>query len=134
MIHIARHILDALLHKTGLYHLTHEVLTTLMSEVMAIINCRALLPISSDPDALEVLSPAMLLNQKVSTVPELLGDFDMKEWRRVQCLADIFWKAWRRDYLATLQAWRKWTEKRKVYPRPVLEVVLLLPGKSKKDQ
>ncbi|GAA6084833.1 uncharacterized protein LOC113098256, partial [Tachysurus ichikawai] len=118
MVHIARRILDALLLKNGLSRLTHEVLTTLMSEVMAIMNARPILPISSDPDTLEVLSPAMLLNQKASTVPAPLGDFDIndlykKEWRQVQCLADAFWKAWSRDYLATLQVRRKWTEKRR---------------------
>lgn len=118
MIHIARHIVDALLQKNNLSRLTHEVLTTLMSEVMAIMNARPLLPISSDPDTLEVISPAMLLNQKASTVLTPLGDFDMKdlykkEWRQVQCLADAFWKSWRRDYLATLPVRRKWTGKRR---------------------
>lgn len=51
-------------------------------------------------------------------IPAPLGDSDIKdlykkEWRQVQCLANAFWKAWRRDYLATLQVWRKWTEKRR---------------------
>ncbi len=40
MINTARHILDALLLKNSLSHLTHEVLTTLMSEVMAIMNAK----------------------------------------------------------------------------------------------
>ncbi|XP_026147341.1 uncharacterized protein LOC113121247 [Carassius auratus] len=137
MIHIARNILDALLLKTGLSRLTHEVLTTLMSEVMAIMNARPLLPISSDPDTLEVLSPAMLLNQKASTVPAPLGDFDIKdlykkEWRQVQCLADAFWKAWRRDYLATLQVRRKWTEKRRNLEEG--DVVLLKDSKVKRSE
>lgn len=65
--------------KTVLSRLTHEGLTTLMSEVKAIMNTRPLLPISSDPDTLEVLSPEMLLNQRTSTVPAPLGDFDIKD-------------------------------------------------------
>lgn len=46
---------------------------------VSIMNARPLLPISSDPDTLEVISPAMLLNQKASTVPAPLGDFHMKD-------------------------------------------------------
>ncbi len=137
MINTARHILDALLLKTSLSRLTHEVLTTLMSEVMAIMNARPVLPISSDTDTLEVLSPSMLLTQNASTVPALLGDFDMKdlykkEWRQVQYLADAFWKAWRRDYLVTLQVRRKWTaEKRDLQEG---DVVLLKDSNVKHNE
>ncbi len=137
MINTARRILDALLLKNSLSRLTHEVLTTLMSEVMAIMNARPLLPISSDPDTLEVLSPSMLLTQKASTVPAPLGDFDMKdlykkEWRQVQCLADAFWKAWRRDYLATLQIRRKWTEEKRNLQEG--DVVLLKDSNVKRNE
>lgn len=55
MIGVARRILDALLLKTKTLHLTHEVLVTLMSEVMAIMNARPLVPVSSDPDVPTVL-------------------------------------------------------------------------------
>ncbi len=108
-----------------------------MSEVMAIMNARPLLPISSDPDTLEVLSPSMLLTQKASTVPAPLGDFDMKdlykkEWRQVQCLADAFWKAWRRDYLATLQVRRKWTEEKRNLQEG--DVVLLKDSNVKRNE
>lgn len=41
--------------------LTHKILVTLMAEVMAIINVRPLVPVSTDPDASEILSPALLL-------------------------------------------------------------------------
>ncbi len=137
MINTARRILDALLLKNSLSRLTHEVLTTLMSEVMAIMNARPLIPISSDPDTLEVLSPSMLLTQKASTVPAPLGDFDMKdlykkEWRQVQYLADAFWKAWRRDYLATLQVRRKWTEEKRNLQEG--DVVLLKDSNVKRNK
>lgn len=48
MIGIARRILDSMLmqHKT---RLTHEVLSTLMAEVTAIMNARPLLSVSTDP-------------------------------------------------------------------------------------
>ncbi len=104
---------------------------------MAIMNARPLLPISSDPDTLEVLSPSMLLTQKASTVPAPLGDFDMKdlykkEWRQVQCLADAFWKALRRDYLATLQVRRKWTEEKQNLQEG--DIVLLKDSNVKRNE
>ncbi|KAM4588914.1 uncharacterized protein PAE49_003301 [Odontesthes bonariensis] len=117
LIGVARRILDAMLLQTGHTRLTHEVLSTLMAEVMAIMNARPLVPVSSDPDEPTVLTPAMLLTQKMSTVSAPSGNFQMaelhgKQWKHVQCLANTFWKRWRRDYLSTLQGRRKWTEER----------------------
>ena len=44
--------------------LTHEVLTTFLAEVMAIINNRHIVPISTDSESPEVLTPNVLLTQK----------------------------------------------------------------------
>lgn len=117
LIGVARRILDAMLLQPGHTRLTHEVLSTLMAEVMAIMNARPLVPVSSDPDTPTVLTPAMLLTQKMSTVSAPSGHFQMaelhgKQWKHVQCLANTFWKRWRRDYLSTLQGRRKWTDER----------------------
>ncbi|XP_076832060.1 uncharacterized protein LOC143477359 [Brachyhypopomus gauderio] len=113
MIGVARRILDALLLKTKTLHLTHEVLVTLMSEVMAIMNARPLVPVSSDPDMPTVLSPAMLLTQKIDPVSPPPGEYNLKDlyskqWKQVQALADAFWKRWRQEYLTSLQPRRKW--------------------------
>lgn len=113
MIGIARRILDALLLKTKNPHLTHEVLVTLMSDVMAIINARPLVSVSSDPDAPTVLSPAMLLTQKVQPVLPPPGEYGIKDlyskqWKQVQAMADAFWKRWRQEFLMSLQPRRKW--------------------------
>ncbi|XP_036067154.1 uncharacterized protein LOC118598516 [Oryzias melastigma] len=111
MIGVARRILDAM--RTYIHSsLTHEVLCTLMAEVTAIINSRPLVPVSSDPEAPELLTPAMLLTQKQSAPPPP-GNFTEKDlykrqWRQVQCLADQFWSRWKREYLQTLQVRRKW--------------------------
>lgn len=114
LIGVARRILDGLLMKDGHTRLTHEVLSTLMAEVMAIMNARPLVPISYDAEIPEMLSPATLLTQKASVAPAPLGDFELDhlckvQWRQVQSLADSFWKRWRVEYLATLQPRRKWT-------------------------
>ncbi|TWW54543.1 hypothetical protein D4764_0103490 [Takifugu flavidus] len=110
----AMRILDAILLQKGPIRLTHEILSTFMAEVMAIINARPLVPISTDPEMPAVLTPAMLLTQKMSTVSAPSGDFCSaslyrKQWKQVQCLADTFWKRWKGEYLSTLQCSRKWT-------------------------
>lgn len=97
LIGMSRRVLDAMLLRTGLGRLTHEVLSTLMAEVMAIMNARPLLPISTDPENPTVLTPAMILTQKMNAWAAPSGNFDTshlheKRWKQVQCLADTFWK------------------------------------------
>lgn len=113
MIGVARRILDAMLLKVHSPKLSHEVLVTLLAEVVAIMNARPIVPVSSDPHSPAVLTPAMLLTQKTDSLTAPLGYFDLKDlyrsqWKQVQNLADHFWKQWRQEYLATLQPRRKW--------------------------
>lgn len=110
MIGVTRRILDSMLSNTSSKHLTHEVLTTLMAEVTAIINARPLVPVSSDHSCPEVLSPAVLLTQKqCSPVHFECQSVDPRvQWKYVQSLADTFWKRWRTEFLYTLQQRRKW--------------------------
>lgn len=96
MIGVARRILDALLLKRNTPHLSHEILVTLMSEVMAIMNARPLVPVSSDPDMPAVLSPAMLLTQKVENVSPPPGQFDLK---------DLYSKQWKNRIVDILMCW-----------------------------
>lgn len=115
LIGVARRILEAMLLQTGPTRLTHEVLSTFMAEVMAIMNARPLVSVSTDPDMPMVLTPAMLLTQKMSAVSAPCGNFGTaqlygKQWKQVQCLADTFWKRWKGEYLSTLQSRRKWTK------------------------
>ncbi|XP_075315887.1 uncharacterized protein LOC142375626 [Odontesthes bonariensis] len=137
MIGIARRILDALLLKTNTSHLTHEVLTTLMAEVTAIMNSRPLVPVSSDSEAPAVLTPSMLLTQKAETLSAPEGDFDVndlsiKHWRKVQGLADAFWKRWRQEYLVTLQPRKKWHTDR--CNLQVGDVVLLKDSQARRTE
>uniref|UniRef100_UPI0009B3E70D uncharacterized protein LOC109953346 n=1 Tax=Monopterus albus TaxID=43700 RepID=UPI0009B3E70D len=116
MIGIARRILDSMLLQQNT-QLTHEVLCTLMAEVTAIINARPLTPVSSDPENPFILSPSMLLTQKVGVSPPLgnFSDKDLytKQWRQVQALANQFWTRWRKEYLHLLQLRQKWTAVRR---------------------
>ncbi|KAK7891906.1 hypothetical protein WMY93_023869 [Mugilogobius chulae] len=97
LIGLSRRILDAMLLKNNI-QLTHDTLCTLMMEVAAIINARPLVPVSNDPEAPSILSPAMILTQKVGVAPPpgqfTNKDLYSKQWRQVQALADEFWRRW----------------------------------------
>ena len=115
MIGVTRRILEAMLAEVPSKHLTHEVLTTLMAEVSAIANARPLVPVSSDPEVPEILTPSTLLTQKPQQLKPPTGDFNARDlysaqWRHVQHLANIFWYRWRKEYLQTLQRRRKWQD------------------------
>ena len=113
MIGIVRRILDSMFLKLGPAQLSHDVLHTFLAEVSAIVNSRPLVPVSDDPECPEVLTPAMLLNQKTKILSAPPGTFTRedlfgKQWRRAQYLADVFWTRWKREYLPILQPRRKW--------------------------
>lgn len=113
MIGVSRRILESMLQGFGPSRLSHEVLSTFMCEVTAIVNARPLVPVSTDPEAPLILTPATLLTQKFSAVLPPPGEFSEKDllvrqWRQVQSLANTFWNRWRKEYLTTLQNRRKW--------------------------
>jgi len=100
MIWMTRRILDYVLADLGPKRLTHEVLTTL-------------LPVPSDPEMPETLTPATLLTQKSRALKSIPGNFSStelysKQWRQVQHLANMFWTRWRKEYLPTLLPRRMW--------------------------
>ena len=59
-----RHVLDAMFTELGQSQLTHELLVTLMAEVVAIANARPIAALLSNTDDPQPLSPAMLLTMK----------------------------------------------------------------------
>ena len=85
-----------------------------MAEVCAIVSSRPVVPVSTDPDDPQLLSPATLLTQKTASEVVHLDLSDVKgvykaQWHRAQALADTFWKRWSSQYLASLQVRRKST-------------------------
>ncbi len=137
LIGVARRILDGMLIQAGPTRLTHEVLTRLMAEVMAIMNARPLVPLLYDPESPTILTPAMLLTGKTAPTSAPHGEFDLsdlykQQWKHVQCLADTFWKRWREEYLATIQPRRKWTEEKRNIQ--VGDVVLLKDSQTKRNE
>lgn len=88
-----------------------------MAEVAAIMNARPLVPVSTDPDNPQILSPSMILTQRSAVSPPTghFSENDMytKQWKQVQALANQFWRRWRKEYLPLLQRRQKWTTHRK---------------------
>ncbi|XP_057699014.1 uncharacterized protein LOC130920115 [Corythoichthys intestinalis] len=117
MIGVTRKILNAMLLEHPYGKLTHEVLVTLLAEVTAIVNARPLTAVSTDPENPVILTPAMLLTQKVGTPPIPPGQFQTSDlfkaqWKRVQYLANVFWSRWQKEYIAGLQVRHKWKTKK----------------------
>ncbi|XP_052089512.1 uncharacterized protein LOC127726248 [Mytilus californianus] len=118
LIGVSRRILDGLLLENKSRTITHEVLVTLMAEVMAIINNRPLLPVSTDPECPSILSPSSLLTMKTSPDVNpfpLFGPKDMlkAQWKCAQGLAEEFWRRWKSEYLHELQIRTKWQTDRR---------------------
>ena len=132
MIGVTQRILDSIFADRGPRHLPHEVLSTLMAEVTAIVNARPLIPVPLDPDMPEILTPATLLTQKSESLKSIPGNFTQqelysKQWRQVQHLANVFWARWRKEFLPMLQPRRKWQQEVKNLQEGDL---VLLPSKD----
>ncbi|XP_021366693.1 uncharacterized protein LOC110459000 [Mizuhopecten yessoensis] len=128
MIGVTRRIIDALLLDSRRGVLTHEVLTTFLAEVTAIVNSRPLVPLSSDPQDPYPLSPSLILTHKSDSVTDIIIPADTRNMYRahlkmVQCLSDMFWKRWRMEFLQSLQGRRKWHQDQRNFR--VSDVVLL---------
>lgn len=115
MVGVAKRILNAMLLQHGSTRLSHEVLTTFLAEVTAIVNARPLVPVSTDPEDPVLLTPATLLTQKIGSLSAPPGKFDSndvsrRQWRHVQHLAQTFWNRWKNQYLPLLQPRKKWVD------------------------
>ncbi|XP_038155609.1 uncharacterized protein LOC119792853 [Cyprinodon tularosa] len=137
MIGIARRILNSMFQDCKKAMLTHELLSTFMAEVCAIMNARPLVPVSTDPESPLILTPSMLLTMKTGCAPPPPGNFEngillKEQWKRVQSLADIFWSKWRREYLHTLQLRHKWQDKKQSLKEG--DIVLLKDSQAKRNE
>lgn len=112
MIGIARKIFNSMFLQLGTSKLSHEALSTLIAEVVAIIDARPLVPVSTDPDDPLIMTPATLLTQKVSPSSAPVGDWvkvlHKHQWHQVLHLAQTFWDRWKKHELSSLQPCRKW--------------------------
>ncbi|GAA52624.1 hypothetical protein CLF_108470 [Clonorchis sinensis] len=91
--------------------LTDEQLNTLLIQAERILNNRPIVPLSSDSNDLEPLTPnSLLLMRCCPAVPgrDGLASRYHAGWKQVNYLAGVFWRRWIREYLPTLQVRTKW--------------------------
>lgn len=106
----AKHHLTRIL---GDKHLTFEELSTLFTQVEAILNSRPLTPLSSDPNDLCPLTPAhFLIGRPLTSVPSagLLDErpSSLSRYQYLEKMRQHFWERWKNEYLSELQQKLKW--------------------------
>lgn len=93
--------------------LTYEELSTFLIQVECCLNSRPLYPLSSDPTAMAVLTPAhFLVGGPLHAVPErnILSakPSALTRWQLTTQMFQRFWVQWSTEYLHTLQQRKKW--------------------------
>lgn len=96
--------------------LTFEELTTVLTQVEAILNSRPLEPLSDDPEDISVLTPGhFLIGNPLTTIPEpSLDDLEisrLSRWQFIQQRVHQFWSQWSSHYLQRQQSISKWHHK-----------------------
>lgn len=91
---------------------TYEELSTVLCKIEAVLNSRPLMPLSSDPNDLEPLTPGhFLIGKPLRALPERdLAEMAMtklQRWDRVTKVQQDFWNRWKRDCLHLMQARQK---------------------------
>ncbi|XP_049878086.1 uncharacterized protein LOC126375230 isoform X4 [Pectinophora gossypiella] len=90
----------------GNANLTFEELSTLFTQIEAILNSRPLTPLSHDPNDLSPLTPGhFLIGRPLTSLPAPPGD-NMKLKNRyilIENLRQRFWERWRHEYLSEMQ-------------------------------
>ncbi|XP_011880190.1 PREDICTED: uncharacterized protein LOC105568822 [Vollenhovia emeryi] len=92
--------------------LTFEELTTLLTQIEAILNSRPLEPLSDDADDIAALTPGhFLVGSPLTAIPEPsltdLAISRLSRWQLIQQKAH-FWTHWAAHYLQRQQAISKW--------------------------
>ncbi|GBM00391.1 hypothetical protein AVEN_179206-1 [Araneus ventricosus] len=97
----------------GNTNLTFEELSTLLTQIEAVLNSRPLIKLDdNDVASLTVLTPShFLIGDAMTSPPEILEEakLSLKDlWDIVQKMKLIFLKRWHMDYLISLQSRDKW--------------------------
>ncbi|GBN34828.1 hypothetical protein AVEN_61683-1, partial [Araneus ventricosus] len=97
----------------GAQILIYEEFSTLLVQIEACLNSRPLVPVSSDPDDLSVITPAnFLIGSTLDAIPERdVTNFTIPladRWKLVQQISQSFWKRWSSEYITQFQRRSKW--------------------------
>ena len=114
MIRSVRRILVSLTEERTL---NEDQLHTFLLEAESILNSRPLIPVTTEADSQEPLTPNHLLKLHPSgNLPPCITSksdcYAKQRWRHVQYLANQFWTRWSREYLKTLISRQKWLRKK----------------------
>lgn len=109
-------------------HFTFEELTTLLTQIEAVLNSRPLCRLHESVDDLQVLTPGhFLIGEPMLNLPEPsyenIPENKLNIWQNIQKRVQGFWKSWHKDYLCTLNQRSKWS---KEGPRFVVDDIVLL--------
>lgn len=93
--------------------LTYEDMYTVLIQIESILNSRPLTPLTTDPNDLDILTPAhFLIGRSFSTIPDPdVRDLSVSRLNRYQHLQQItrhFWAKWSKEYIGELQQRTKW--------------------------
>lgn len=110
-----RQIKSSLVKIVGTQLLTYEEMSTVLTQIEALLNSRPLSVLSSDPSEPLALTPAhfLVLTPLKSLPAEDLSNVNtnlLHRKRVVDHLVQSFWKRWKVEYLNTLQVRNKWTK------------------------
>lgn len=97
-----------LFRQLGNIRLSFEDMTTVLTQIESIMNSRPLLPITDDPDDLDVLTPAhFLLGTSATALPDPdvsnVPASRLTHYQQLQMHVQQFWVRWRDEYLHELQ-------------------------------
>lgn len=110
----------------GNSHFTFEELSTLFSQVEAILNSRPLCTLSSSPDDLTPLTPGhFLIGRSLTSLPspclEVHNTTRLDRYQRLEQARQHFWKRWQLEYITGLQQKLKWrVRSRDLHPGDVV--------------
>lgn len=95
---------------------TFEELSTLLTQIEAVINSRPISPLSDDPRDLNPLTPAhFLIGRPLTALPTEYfthtADTRLSAFQRMEKITQMFWKRWKHEYIHTLQTRKKWQTK-----------------------
>ena len=96
----------------GTQILHYEELSTILCQIEAVLNSRPLVPLSSDPNDLQVITPNHFL---IGVSPNEPDRQESKislncRYRLLQQIQKDFWKMRKKDYLGSLQIRKKWAQ------------------------
>jgi hypothetical protein len=92
---------------------TDEILQTVFSEVMSLLNGRPLTNVHMDPREPEALTPNhFILGRHEPHIPPNITDDSHKltrrRWMQTQIIVDQYWARWMREYVPNLIERQKW--------------------------